>query len=363
MASPGTWTRIDNSGAQVGRGTVVGGHTGSYQAGINTQSEAQDDWLITPATGITGGGQPFSIRFGHDRPGDRRTSKASMSISSTSGTDPGDFTQLATVANASTSWTEYPYDISNYAGQLVYLAIRCVSNDKGYLLVDDVVVSASIDSDGSIVTASDGDYLDRISVSWTPVTGKSHYQLYRYSSNDPLAASVVLSWQTGTSYNDLSATSGQSYYYWVKAATSDSGANSSGFYACDTGHRRLAAPINVSAVNRALQRATISWDEVSDASHYRVYRNTSNSTTGAIPIGPWKTGTSCTDDFSTGRAYYYFVKASGDVTGGVGTSDYSDGGPLVIKLVSFTATAANDQVRLNWGNRDGNRQCRLSSLA
>ncbi|MFC2137859.1 MXAN_6640 family putative metalloprotease [Bacteroidota bacterium] len=38
------------------------------------------------------------------------------------------------------TWTNYTYDISDYAGQSIKLAVQCVSNDKWYLYLDEAIV-------------------------------------------------------------------------------------------------------------------------------------------------------------------------------------------------------------------------------
>lgn len=80
----------------------------------------------------------------------------------------------------------------------------------------------------SSVTASKGDYTDKIEVKWSSVSGASYYRVYCATSENA-APSALSSWQTGTSYNHTSAKADTTYYYWVKSATSSSGANASAY--------------------------------------------------------------------------------------------------------------------------------------
>jgi len=66
------------------------------------------------------------------------------------------------------------------------------------------------------VSASDGTYTDRVRVTWNSVSGISWYRVYRAASAGATKVPQG-SWQTGTTYNDTSASVGQTYYYWVKA--------------------------------------------------------------------------------------------------------------------------------------------------
>jgi len=90
------------------------------------------------------------------------------------------------------------------------------------------------------VTASDGTYSDKVAVTWNAVSGATHYQVYRATSSTGTFQSLSL-WQTGLSYNDTSATAGQTYYYKVKAAASSSGGNASDFSASDSGWMKTSA--------------------------------------------------------------------------------------------------------------------------
>jgi len=74
-----------------------------------------------------------------------------------------------------------------------------------------------------------------IEITWDSVSNATHYQVYR--ANSLLSAKTPISgWQTENYYLDDSITPGVTYWYWVKAATSDSGDNASNFSYYDTGY-------------------------------------------------------------------------------------------------------------------------------
>ncbi len=89
------------------------------------------------------------------------------------------------------------------------------------------------------VTASDGTYADRVAVSWNSVWGATYYRVSRGTSVDG-PKTALGTWQSGTTYSDISAVAGTIHYYWVQAATSASGADASALSAYDMG--RLRAP-------------------------------------------------------------------------------------------------------------------------
>ncbi|MGI6087202.1 MAG: leucine-rich repeat protein [Kiritimatiellia bacterium] len=89
------------------------------------------------------------------------------------------------------------------------------------------------------VTASDGVHTDKIRITWKASAGATSYKVYRHTSNKPGAASKIGTSAT-TAYNDTTAKSDVTYYYWVKAVN-ESGA--SGFSAADTGYLGVVGPL------------------------------------------------------------------------------------------------------------------------
>jgi hypothetical protein len=86
------------------------------------------------------------------------------------------------------------------------------------------------------VSASDGTYTDKVRVTWSSATGATSYEVWRYTSNSPGSASKISSPDpTGTSYDDTSAVTGTTYYYWVKAKNAG---GTSGFSSSALGARQ-----------------------------------------------------------------------------------------------------------------------------
>ena len=182
------------------------------------------------------------------------------------------------------------------------------------------------------VLASDNAITDAVQITWDTVSGASHYQVYRADSLTG-TKTAISDWQTETSYYDTSVTNGEVYYYWVKAATSSGGDNASDFSSPDTGFCTgivntitiISPPTGVSASDTLVNKVRITWDTVSGASHYQVYR-ANNLLATKTAISGWQTGTSY-DDTSVApwTTYYYWVKAatssSGDNATGFSSSD------------------------------------------
>ncbi|VGO18430.1 InlB B-repeat-containing protein [Pontiella sulfatireligans] len=192
------------------------------------------------------------------------------------------------------------------------------------------------------ISATKGAYIDKVQISWGAVSGATHYQVYRAISASGMKTPLG-SWQSGNAFDDTTASAGTVYWYWVQAAESTSGANASTYSAADTGYRKevtqLSTPAGVMASDGTLESmVSISWNAVSGATHYSVYRATSiggEKTT----LGSWQTSRTYYDTSAvSGTTYYYWVKAAAS-SSGANASEYSthDSG---FRKVESTATGS-----------------------
>jgi hypothetical protein len=106
-----------------------------YAACFAAINPPNNDWLITPKITVSEGewlsffAKSITDAYGLER--------FRVGVSTT-GTQPGDFSIISAGSHLEvpTTWTEFTFDLSAYAGQEVYLAINCVSNDAYAFLVD-----------------------------------------------------------------------------------------------------------------------------------------------------------------------------------------------------------------------------------
>jgi alpha-tubulin suppressor-like RCC1 family protein len=87
--------------------------------------------------------------------------------------------------------------------------------------------------------ASDGSVPCAVLLSWNPVLGASHYEVWRNSSSDVAGASLLAGNVANPLYGDFTAALATSYYYWVKAVNF---CGASGFSAADSGYVPLGEP-------------------------------------------------------------------------------------------------------------------------
>ena len=188
------------------------------------------------------------------------------------------------------------------------------------------------------VAASDGTFVDWVTVTWNAVEGAVSYRVLR-ATTDSLEDAVEVGTSSGTSWMDMGATSGVVYRYWVVAV----GAGVSGEASrSDEGYLRLPAPENVTATNGGfVDRVDVAWEAVTAANYYRVFRSTSASGS-KMPISEWQTELSYSDATAEpGVTYYYFVAAALDDQG-LSMSGYSAGAEGSLKIGAPTGVYATD---------------------
>ncbi len=122
------------------------------------------------------------------------------------------------------------------------------------------------------VSASDGDYADKVSVMWNTVRGATLYRIFRSTSNNSSSAASVGT--TAANYFfDTTAVANQNYFYWVRAE--NNGSNSSlsnadqGLRAIGSFQNEIFSPLSpppaptgnpVTAAKASLGKALF-WDE------------------------------------------------------------------------------------------------------
>ncbi len=126
------------------------------------------------------------------------------------------------------------------------------------------------------------DQSDGVHVSWDPVSytlaGGTHaavLTVLRSNEADEDAVKAELSsWQQGDSFVDETAQPDETYFYWIKAAATISGARESELAGPISGsrtHPPAPSPTDVSSSQGFVQSVLVEW-EATDANYYRVYR-------------------------------------------------------------------------------------------
>ena len=215
-----------------------------------------------------------------------------------------------------------------------------------------------------IKSATDGTSADEIQVIAQRVDQGDYYCFYYSTVNDPATAVQVPGecWTSDTSALHMNATPGQTYYYWAKAATSDTGNRASGLGgACPdhSGWRKLSPPAEVTASQSDTEGIRISWSAVSGAAAYQVYRHTENNPAAATAITDWWADllTFFDSPLDEGRQYYYWVRSSVGANGdrpsdfsasAVGWKSYEPARKVDMTGLGASKGSSGDKIVISW---------------
>jgi fibronectin type 3 domain-containing protein len=211
-----------------------------------------------------------------------------------------------------------------------------------------------------VIVATNGDYDDKISLSWNSVEHASDYIVYRGS--DQIA--VV----SGTTYDDTdtSVSSCAAYTYRVKARTMFG--DESAFSNSDIGYKKLQKPNGLLATDSEYTgKIRVSWNSVPNALNYTLYRSLYN--TEASMVALVTVSSAFYDDTNTDlvyeTTYYYAVKANcvcASCSTNGETSEFSDIDSGILKNMPTQFTppnapttltiepASTDYIELNWSS-------------
>jgi fibronectin type 3 domain-containing protein len=176
------------------------------------------------------------------------------------------------------------------------------------------------------LTASDGSSTANVAITWNSVANAGGYRIFRSLSNSSTGAGQIGTITSGTSLSDTGGQPGTVYYYFVSAYnTEGESPRSSG----ESGYKRLpipSTPTGVSGSTNLSDYIRVNWNSSANSHSYRIYRNTINTTVGAVEIGA-SVGTSYDDTTtSPGQTFYYFVQGSNsEGNSSLGTGTGNDG--------------------------------------
>lgn len=191
-----------------------------------------------------------------------------------------------------------------------------------------------------------------VKITWGKSKGASSYRVFRKTEGGDWKK---LADTTKTSYTDESAASGKKYYYTVRCL------DKNGKY-CSTYNKegksiKYYAPPKLSKAENVNGGVKVTWNKVSGAAEYRVFRKTGD--------GDWKkvadvTGTKYTDkSVKSGTKYVYTVRAM-DKKGNY-ISFYNSKGKQITYVAAPAATVSvgTDGVEIKWAASKGSAKYRV----
>ena len=183
-------------------------------------------------------------------------------------------------------------------------------------------------------------------LTWNAVYGATSYRIYRSTAKG--SGYSLLGTVTATSYTNTGAKAGTTYYYRVKACN-DAGLSPysnivSGQVKTMT-QQKPSAPVVKIGNSSTSGKPMLTWNAVSGATSYKVYRATSR--TGNYSLLGTVTTTSYTNTGAKiNTTYYYRVKACNDA----GLSAYSNivSGQAMVTVLNMGHSATSGKPQLTW---------------
>ena len=189
---------------------------------------------------------------------------------------------------------------------------------------------------------------------WNPYPMTAGYQIYRAKSSS--GKYELIKTTTATSFKRTGLTTNTKCYYKIRAYKKDSKGKTvySKFSSVITGTPNLTAP--TVSVTSASDGITVSWNAITGATGYKVYRATSKS--GTYKEVKKTTGKSFKNtSIDKDKGYYYKVRAYRTIKGSDKHSGYSS--PLlgmktsVAQVKGVTATSTSNCIQLSWTKTTG----------
>ena len=187
-------------------------------------------------------------------------------------------------------------------------------------------------------------------LTWNAVYGATSYRIYRSTSKG--SGYSLLGTTTATSYTNTGAKAGTTYYYRVKACNDAGLCPYSNIVSgqVKTVTPKPAAPVVKIGNSASSGKPMLTWNAVSGATSYKVYRATSQN--GTYSLLGTVTATSYTNTGAkAGTTYYYKVKA----VNSAGESAYSNvvSGRATVTTLTMGHSSTSGKPMLTWNAVDG----------
>ena len=240
----------------------------------------------------------------------------------------------ATFLNIASITTTNYTDTSLTQGLTYYYKVRAASS-AGSSSDSSVVYATTTNSTGLLNPPTSLEATpsstSEINLTWNPVIYATYYNVYRATS--PSGTYFNIASITTANYTDANLSQSITYYYKVRAASSaGSSSDSSIVYATTTNTNSsgiLYAPSSLTATPANTNQINLTWNPVSYATYYNVYRAASPSE-AYVNIASITTTNYTDSSLTQGVTYYYKVQAASSA----GTSPFS--------AIAYAITGSND---------------------
>lgn len=307
---------------------------GEFEGGINEEQTVQIKYIaspvITSATSYTA-----TVKIEWNAVAGAEKYKIQRVTVDSAGNNSGSYKTIDTISSSATSYK----DTDVVAGRTYRYRVFAIWGDAECDTPDSFMHTfLKVPELSSFANAYGG-----IKFSWSSVKNAEKYKIMRKESGEDWETIKTVSAST-TTYTDKTAKNGVKYYYAVKAVKGDSES-----YYESKSFKYFGSP--KATVENKTSAITVTWDKISGAKSYYVYRKGPGDTS-------WKriaivTKNIYTDkDVKNGKTYKYTVKAyNGDIFSGYNTSGWSIKRLTAPKLKSIKNAASG--ITVEWSKVTG----------
>jgi len=184
-----------------------------------TSSPWNNDWLISPQIQLVAGQGATLSFWAKSCDADYGAEKFKVLVSTT-GTAVANFTAVSGVITtpSDATWHEYTYNLNAYAGQQIYVAIQCTSEDQFGFAVDDfkvVSIPPATTAPGCSTLSTPANAATGVAVAptltWGASSGADSYDVYLDTNPNP---TTMVGNTSGTSFTVTSNLALNTTYYW-----------------------------------------------------------------------------------------------------------------------------------------------------
>ena len=182
----------------------------------------------------------------------------------------------------------------------------------------------SVEKPASLQAAAKG--YDQVWLTWNKVSGVTGYQIYRKASGGEYQKMATLSWSSD-SWTDTKVQPGITYAYRLRAYSMVNGTPKYSDYTDTVTVKTALSTPSVSVKVSSSGYNTVTWNKISGAAGYVVYRKTASGKWTRLATIKKPAATSYKDKkISTSTVYEYTVRAYCTVNGKTVASSYKSGG-------------------------------------
>ena len=258
------------------------------------------------------------------------------------------------------------YDKTAELGKTYYYSVAVYKNVDGATAYisepSKSVKGAPVLNTPKVSSAKSAGY-NSLKVTWNKISGAMGYYVYR-STNATSGWKLVKTITSGNTvtFTDTGLTCGTTYYYTVRAYRTQNGTTfRSGFVSSGTSGKPALSTPKVSSANAASYNSLkITWNKISGASGYYVYRS-ENATSGWKLVKTVASGNTVTytdTGLTCGKTYYYTVRAYRTQNNTTFKSGFVSPGTAGTPLpsapqISSAVSVSYNSIKITWNKIDG----------